>query len=174
MPSEPVTPPEPVTPLEPRGRSGRRMTWLAIGLFASVLLNLFLAGVVTGRLAGGGPAGETFTSAAGSPSTGRELILQRFRALPLIDRLRFGAAMAAHRDTLRPAAAALVRARLHVLTVLAAPTYDRQAMEDALAAVRQATTAAQVALHDALVPALGTLDPAARAKLGSPLRDDGG
>jgi hypothetical protein len=40
--------------------------------------------------------------------------------------------------------------------------------------VRQATTAAQVALHDALVQALGRLSPAARERLGSPLRDDGG
>ena len=67
-----------------------------------------------------------------------------------------------------------MRARMHVLTVLAAPTYDPQAMADALAAVRQETTAAQVALHDALVQSLGKLSPAARARLGSPLRDDGG
>ena len=107
-------------------------------------------------------------------SGGRELMLERFRALPVVDRMRFRAAMAEHRDTLRPAAAALVRARMHVLAVLAAPAYDRQAMEDALAAVRQATTAAQVAMHEALVEALGRLSPAARARLGSPLRDDGG
>jgi len=145
--------------------------WLAVGLFASVLLNLFLAGVVTGRLAGAGPVGEMFAPAsAPEMSSGWERILERFRALPVADRLRFRAAMGAHRDTLRPAAAALVRARMHVLTVLAAPTYDKQA----LAAVRQATTAAQVAMHDALVEALGRLSPAARARLGSPLRDDGG
>jgi uncharacterized membrane protein len=150
------------------------MTWLAVGLFASVLLNLFLAGVITGRLAGAGPAGEMFAPASTPEASARELILQRFRALPLVDRLRFRAAMAAHRDTLRPAAAALLRARMHVLTVLAAPTYDPQAIADALSAVRQATTAAQLALHEALVPSLGKLSPDARARLGSPLRDDGG
>jgi uncharacterized membrane protein len=168
MPSEPGMRPE------PRARSGRRATWLAVGLFASVLLNLFLAGVVTGRLAGAGPVGEILAPASAPGASARELILERFRALPLADRLRFRAAMAAHRDTLRPTGAALLRARLHVLTVLAAPTYDPQAMADALAAVRQATTAAQVAMHDALVQALGRLSPAARARLGSPLRDDGG
>jgi uncharacterized membrane protein len=82
--------------------------------------------------------------------------------------------MAAHRDALRPAAAALVRARMHALAVLAAPTYDAHAMEDALAAVRQATTEAQVALHEALIQSLATLSPAARARLGSPTRDEGG
>lgn len=149
------------------------MTWLAVGLFASVLLNLFLAGVVTGRLAGAGPVGEMFAPASAPAASARELMLERFRALPLVDRLRFRAAMAAHRDTLRPTGAALLRARMHVLTVLAAPTYDPQAMADALSAVRQATTAAQAAMHDALVQSLGTLSPAARARLGSPLRDDG-
>ena len=168
MPSEIGMPPAPRPP------SGRRMTWLAVGLFASVLLNLFLAGVIAGRLAGAGPAGEMFASASAPAASARELILERFRALPLADRLRFLAAMAAHRDMLRPAAATLLRARMHVLTVLAEPTYDPQAMADALGAVRQATTAAQVALHDALVQALGRLSPAARERLGSPLRDDGG
>jgi len=159
---------------EPRTPSGRRATWLAVGLFASVLLNLFLAGVVTGRLAGAGPVGEMFAPASSPAASGRELMQERFRTLPLADRLRFRAAMAAHRDTLRPTGAALLRARLHVLTVLAAPTYNPQAMADALAAVRQATTAAQVAMHEALVQALGTLSPDDRARLGSPLRDDGG
>ncbi len=168
MPSELGMGPDPRTP------SGRRTRWLAIGLFASVLLNLFLAGMVTGRLAGAGPVGEMFAPAAAPAASGRELMRERFRALPLADRLRFRAAMAAHRDTLRPTGAALLRARLRVLTVLAAPTYDPQAMADALAAVRQATTAAQVAMHEALVQALGALSPAARARLGSPLRDDGG
>jgi hypothetical protein len=51
-------------PSEPRTPSGRRRTWLAIGLFASLLLNLFLAGVVTGRLAGAGPVGEMFAPAS--------------------------------------------------------------------------------------------------------------
>jgi len=165
---------EPGMPSEPRTPSSRRTTWLAVGLFASVLLNLFLAGVITGRLAGSGPVAEMFAPASTPGASARELILERFRALPLADRLRFLATMAAHRDTLRPAAAALMRARMHVLTVLAAPTYDPQAMADALAAVRQETTAAQVALHDALVQSLGKLSPAARARLGSPLRDDGG
>jgi len=168
MPSEPGMPSEPRTP------SGRRVTWLAVGLFASVLLNLFLAGVVTGRLAGAGPVSEVFAPASAPAASVRELMQERFRALPLADRLRFRAAMAAHRDTLRPTGAALLRARMHVLTVLAAPTYDPQAMADALSAVREATTAAQVAMHDALVQSLGTLSPAARALLGSPLRDDGG
>ncbi len=174
MPSE-IGPSEPGMPSEPRTPSGRRMTWLAVGLFASVLLNLFLAGVITGRLAGAGPVGEIFFAPASAPAaSGRELILERFRALPLVDRLRFRAAMAAHRDTLRPTGAALLRARMHVLSVLAAPTYDPQAMADALSAVRQATTAAQVAMHDALVQSLGKLSAAARVRLGSPLRDDGG
>jgi uncharacterized membrane protein len=142
-------------------------------LFASILLNLFLAGVITGRFAGAGQAGAMFTSDLPA-APGREVMLERFRGLPLTDRLRFRAAMAAHRDTLRPAAAALLRARMHVLTVLAAPEYDARAMQDALAAVRQATTAAQVAMHDALTVALATLSPAARARLGAPGRDEGG
>ena len=173
-PTSPTVPPSLVPP--PRVPSRRGKTWLAVGLFASVLLNLFLAGVVTGRLAGAGPVADMFAGAppASAASSGRELMLERFLALPLADRLRFRRAMAAHRDTLRAAAAALTRARLHVLAVLAAPTYDSHAMEDAFAAVRQATTAAQVALHEALIEAAATLSPAARAKLGSPIRDEGG
>jgi uncharacterized membrane protein len=150
-----------------------RVTWLAIGLFVSVLLNLFLAGVVTGRLAGAGPVGEMF--AASPPAlSGRGLLQERFHTLPLADRMRFRAAMATHRDTLRQAQAALLRTRMHALAVLAAPTYDPHAMADALAGVRQATTEAQVALHDALAQSLATLSPVARARLGSPTRDEGG
>jgi uncharacterized membrane protein len=161
MPSEHPTP------------SSRRVTWLAIGLFVSVLLNLFLAGVITGRLAGAGPVGEMLTAAPSAPS-GRGLIQERFRDLPLSDRLRFRTALAAHRDALRQAQATLLRARVHALGVLAAPTYDPQAMADAFAAVRHTTTEAQAALHDALIQSLATLSPAARARLASPLRDEGG
>ncbi len=151
----------------------RRVTRLVIGLCASVLLNLFLAGVVTGRLAGAGAVGEMFAAAPPAPS-GQGLLRERFRTLPATDRLRFRAAMATHRDALRAAQATLLRARVHALAVLAAPTYDPQAMADAFAAVRQATTTAQAALHDALTQSLATLSPAARARLGSPLRDEGG
>ena len=163
-------------PSDPTMQSRRGVTWLAVGLFVSVLLNLFLAGVVTGRLAGAGPVADMLTSVppASTATAGMELLRERFRSLPLADRARFLRAMAAHRDTLRPAAAALTRARLHVLTVLAEPTYDPHAMEDAFAAVRQATTEAQVALHDALIQAAATMSPAARARLASPMRDEGG
>jgi uncharacterized membrane protein len=171
MPSEPAIPSPTMPP--PASASRRGKTWLAVALFASVLLNLFLAGVVTGRLAGAGPVRDMLATSS-TASVGRELMQERFRALPPADRLRFLTAMAEHRDTLRAAAAALTRARLNVLDVLAAPTYDPHAMEDAFAAVRQATTAAQVALHEALIQAAATLSPAARVKLGSPIRDEGG
>ena len=36
------------------------------------------------------------------------------------------------------------------------------------------TTEAQMALHEALIQSLATLSPAARARLGSPTRDEGG
>ena len=85
-------PSEPGMPSEPRTSSRRRVTWLAVGLFASVLLNLFLAGVITGRLAGAGPVGEMFAPASAPAASVRELMLERFRTLPLADRLRFRAA----------------------------------------------------------------------------------
>src|ERR1700733_3802768 len=109
MPSEPAIPSPTIPPLASSLRRGK--TWLAVALFASVLLNLFLAGVVTGRLAGAGPVRDMLATSS-TASVGRELMQERFRALPLADRLRFLRALAEHRDTLRAAAATLTQARL--------------------------------------------------------------
>jgi uncharacterized membrane protein len=147
----------------------RGARWPMIALAVSVLLNVFLVGLTAGRVIAGGSL-DALLAPEPSMQTERPM-QQRFHSLPSADQSRLRSALSAHRDALRQARTELWRARIHALAVMAAPNYDPQAMTDALAAVRKATTDAQVALHEVLVPALGTISPAGRARLGSPIRE---
>src|SRR5258708_7939149 len=96
----------------------RRISGLVVALSASVLMNVFLVGLMAGHFVGVGRIAELF-GAAPSPQIARPM-LDRFRALPLSDRLRFRAVMADHRDQLRLARIALWQARRHAMAVLSA------------------------------------------------------
>jgi len=143
--------------------SSERPGWLALALGLSLLLNLFLAGVVSGRL---------FTSfdpmrqvAARAPS-----FAMRFRALPLEERARFDAAYEPHRKEVAEARQGLRAARLTALGALAAPIYDPAIMQQDFDALRHATDVAQRAVNAALVEALGTLGQESRVILAGPDR----
>jgi uncharacterized membrane protein len=89
----------------------------------------------------------------------------RFMARPQADRAPFRAAMLQHAAELRGTVAALRSAQASALLALRATPYDKARMLAAFAAVREATTARQAALHAALADAIGTLRPDARASL---------
>lgn len=131
--------------------------WLGVALAASLLANLFLAGLATGRwLAPASPAavgGGGVASQAG------------LRLLPAEERARFARVMLPHRPQLRAARQAVRAARARVEADIAAPAYDRARTEADFAALRQATLAQQAAAHAAVAEALGEVSPASRLAL---------
>ena len=129
---------------------------LGIGLLVSLLLNLFLAGVVGGRW---------FTPPPRPAGAGGLAPMAQVRRLPAEERQRFVRAMLPHRPDIRAARQATRRARAQVEADLAAPIYDRARVEADLAALRQANLAQQAATHGALAEAMALLSPASRAAL---------
>jgi uncharacterized membrane protein len=137
----------------------RLITVLGGALALSLAVNLFVVGVMAGRL--------TFQTHEEEPQQGVAWsgMRARFLALPQSDRAPFRAAMLQHAAELRATTLALRSAQWRALEALRATPYDKARMQAAFAAVREATTARQAALHAALVDAIGTLRPEARAAL---------
>ncbi len=136
-----------------------RPRWLYVVLAVSVLLNLFLAGFVIGRLSF--PAAYVQTD-AGSPAM---VARARIRDLPLMERIRFGLAIRRHASELRDARDRLREARMKAEQAITAPDYDEAKVKARFADVRRAVTAQQEALHDALADALSKLSPQSREEL---------
>ena len=101
---------------------------LMIAGAASLLLNVFLIGIIAGRVAG------ARKPPAGVPASGQ---LVRPNALSPDDRRIFAAGMAPHRPGLKAARTAHRAARVAIEADLTAPTYDRaKVTEDFAALVR--------------------------------------
>jgi len=128
-------------------------------LAISVLLNLFLAGFIIGRL--------SFPAAHLRSETGAAAMIARGRVrdLPVTERIRFGLAMRKHASELQRTRDALREARMKAEQAITAPSYEEAAVKARLADVRHAVTAQQEALHDAFTDALSTLSPQSRAEL---------
>lgn len=134
-------------------RADRR--WLYALLAASLLANLFCAGLYIGRALAPARAAGPGPLAPGA----------RLRALPPPERARFAARMKPRRPAIRAAREAVRAARAQVEADIAAPAFDRARLQADLAALRQANAAVQVQSQDALADALGELSPASRAAL---------
>jgi uncharacterized membrane protein len=137
------------------------ITLLGGALALSLAVNLFVVGVMAGRL--------TFPIHEEEPqqAVGWGGMRGRFVALPQADRAPFRAVMQQHAAELRGTLVALRSAQAGALQALRAAPYDKARMLAAFAAVREATAARQTALHAALADAIGTLRPEARAALTS-------
>lgn len=144
----------------------RRRGWQAALLAASVLLNLFLGGVVAGRLFAS--LDPIRRAEARAPT-----FLARFRALPAEERAKFDEAYQPHRQPVAAAREALRAARLSAFGALGAPLSDRAVMQQDFDAVTRATDAAQTAVHAALLDAFATLTPESRAILAGAARPEG-
>ena len=143
-----------------RAAGGRWRTW---ALSASIVANLFLAGVLFGRsLIPGQPAPPP--AAAGGVGVGAGLGV-KMRSLPPVDRLKFGAVFARHRPEIR-AARAEVRLKNEIArATMTAQPYDRPKAEAAFADVRAASTRLQTAMQAALADGMADISPEARAQL---------
>ena len=161
--------------------SERTRHWLGPLLFLSVAGNLFLGGLVVGRVTFSWPIWDTTapegqttdaTTANSRAANTESRLGERIRALPAPERRRFMVALSQNRGDLPEARRALRRAALHVSELIAAPTLDGPALTAALTEVRAATAREQNSLHAALVPALAALSPESRAALASGAAND--
>jgi len=137
--------------------SGERR-WLLGGLAASLLVNLFLAGMLTGRLLFS-PRPPAIAQAAA--------VMRRdaIRELPEEERLRFNVIMAAQGPALRTGRLQLRQLRQQVREAIAAPHYDADLVAKRFADLRAATLAQQTLQQNTLAQALGQLSAASRASV---------
>jgi uncharacterized membrane protein len=132
--------------------SGDRSRWI-IGIMAvAVLLNLFLIGMLFGRI----------TLPGIRPLPGALIARAHLRDFPTPERLRFAVAMRRHAPDIRAARAGLRAARQAVEDAIAAPNYNRELVQQRFADLRRAQAAAQTAQQAALTDALGELDAKSR------------
>jgi|ERR1700761_8044637 len=131
--------------------------WLIGGLAVSLLINLFLAGVLTGRhLFSPRPPGQQNTA-----------IMRRdaIRQLPEDERLRFNVVMVAQGPALRTGRMHMRQLRQAVREAIAAPHYDTALVAKRFADLRQAQMAQQTLQQNTLAQALGQLSAASRASV---------
>jgi uncharacterized membrane protein len=132
---------------------------LAALLAASVLLNVFLIGIVVGSVFYGRDG--LHLSRVGGPL----VVRKRVSALPLDERQAFRQAMKQHHAAIAAARAEHRRMRRLTETDIAAPTFDRAKVEADFAGLRKALTVLHQTLDDALVDGLQPLSQSARARL---------
>jgi len=145
-------------------RPSRRL--LAIVLFISVVLNLFLGGITLGRMLHGdiwpweNPYVHEFGFFAG------RAVQKLVRDLDSSDRDIVVDALRAHRDQLLQLSAAMHDQRQKVEVLIRAPQFDRKATEEAFAEMRKRGDDMQAALGAAILDAIEKLPPDARQRLG--------
>ena len=135
-------------------RVDRRL--LAVLLGFSVLINLFMGGVLAGVLVT--PRGTVGAAGAWAPP-------RQLRRLAPDERARFRQAMAPYRTQLRATRQAVRSARAQVEADIAAPTYDRSKVAADFNTLLHATAAQQALTHAALADAMGRLTPESRRML---------
>jgi uncharacterized membrane protein len=141
---------------------GERGRWAMVALGASILLNLFLAGVVVGRLTVPG------WSVSQPPNAGAILGLfprAQIRELPFSEKNAFWAAMRGHAAEVRAAHARLLEARREVIAAIGAPVFDRAKLDAKLVVLRQAALDQQVAGEKAAADGLAVLNAQSRAAI---------
>ena len=145
-------------------RPSRRL--LAIVLFISIVLNLFLGGITLGRMLHGdtwpweNPYVHEFGYFAG------RAVQKLVRDLDSTDRDIVVDALRAHRDQLLQLSAAMHDQREKVELLMRAPQFDRKATEESFAEMRKRGDDVQAALGAAILDAIEKLPPDARQRLG--------
>jgi uncharacterized membrane protein len=148
------------------GRTKSRR-WIAVGLFVSLVVNLFLAGLMGGQLLRPGfwEARNAYTKELGMSAA---RVVQRLtRPLDPADRRIFVDSIKTHGEDLIRLGDQLRQQRRAVLKLLRAENLDRQAVDNAFAEMQQRTRAFEAALESAIVEASAKLPPDARKQLGA-------
>ncbi|HEY2009085.1 MAG TPA: periplasmic heavy metal sensor [Rhizomicrobium sp.] len=131
--------------------------WLIGGLIVSLLVNLFLAGVLTGR----------FLFSPRQPQVQAAAVMRAdaIRQLPEEERLRYNVVMAAQGPALRTGRLRLRQLRQRVREAIAAPHYDAALVARRFEELRNAQQAQQTLQQNALAQALGQLSAQSRASV---------
>jgi len=144
----------------PRGRR-----WVAVGLFVSLVVNLFLVGLILGRilhpefLFGGGAYVREFGPVAG------RAIQHLVGPLDQADRQTVMDEMKGHADDFTGLNLALRQQREILIRLLRADNFDRKAVDDAFAELRRRNEALQAAMETAIADAVQKLPASARKHL---------
>lgn len=136
---------------------------IAIALFASLALNLFLGGVMVGRWLAPQPPAAAFEAG------GFGGLIANMRAaaamLPAEQQAALREAMGHHRTEIRQELIALRDARQAALATLAGEPFDRGATEAAFVELQMRSQAVQTAIHEAMLDAAERLPVEARRHL---------
>jgi uncharacterized membrane protein len=135
--------------------------WLGAGIAASLLLNVFLVGIVAGHLF----VGDRAVARPVAAGSGALVPQAHVRALPADEKKIFNTTMNTHRDAIRSARKRHRAIRLEIQADIAAPNYDRAKVAADFLALREANRSVEEAVNDALVDSLGKLSPQSRAAL---------
>jgi uncharacterized membrane protein len=144
--------------------------WVVIALALSVVVNLFLVGMVGGRhmhhwFGGGEPAAAWMEEEQVRPV--RWLLIRLTEGLGREERTQFLETVGAQRDALVASGAALLEQRRIALELLRTEPFDPAAVDAAQDELRRRNDAFQAVLLTAIADAAADLPPDARAKLGS-------
>jgi uncharacterized membrane protein len=151
---------------EALGPSRTKRRWLAGGLFVSVVVNLFLAGLIIGQLLRPGFWEPPNPYVADLGQQAAHIVLRMTHQLGSDDRQIFVEAMKSHAAELIPLGDQLRQQRQLVLQLLRADPLDRAALDKAFADLQQRSRAFENAFESAAVEAAGKLPPDARRHLG--------
>jgi uncharacterized membrane protein len=153
------------SPIGPNPKRPNRRRWLAIGFFVSLVVNLFLAGLILGRilhpefLFGGGAYVREFGPVAG------HVIQHLIGQLDDADRQSVMDQLKGHADDFTALNQDLREQRQTLIRLLRADTFDRKAVDDALVELRRRNDALQAAMETAIADAVEKLPASARKHL---------
>jgi len=136
--------------------SGRSATLILIALVLSVCLNVFVAGMIAGRVSSGGAPPER----ASREGLERFMATVPGEARPVIRR-----ALRENRRDLQDLVAAVRDARQDAAAVVAREPFEQAEFEAAMAGVRDRSEALQAAVHGIIAQALDDLSPELRAQM---------
>jgi uncharacterized membrane protein len=144
--------------------------WLAAALLASLAVNLFIGGLFAGRLLSPAPAATVATGENGDQRPVRRLVMALASGLDDAERETFITAIAGREAEMRSAGREVRAARRAALARIHAAPFDRHALDEALATLRQKQDVLQVALQTAIADAVEKLSDDARKRIGVPNR----
>lgn len=136
--------------------SGRGATVTLVALVLSVCLNVFVAGLIIGRVS----SGDRPALPRGGGGLERFIATMPEEARPVIRQ-----ALRDNRPQLQGPFLALRDARQDVAAVVAAEPFDREAFEAAMATVRTRSKALEAEVHGVIAEALEQLPTELRAKM---------
>lgn len=126
------------------------------GLILSLGLNLFLAGLIAGKL-------FRDRNLLVSPQLASRVVRPMDR-LPVADRRKLEKAMKLRRDSIARDFRNMRRARSRVVRIISKNKYDEQELEEALQKVRQIQEKTQAAFHKVIVEVIPELPPNERRR----------